>query len=117
MLLKLVPEGTKIPFVNARKIAYVFSVLMIIASFALYFTKGLNFGIDFKGGYLMEVHTTGPADIGQIRSLTGGLDLGDVSVQEFGEVDQVLIRLETQEDKTLEEVVFLVFDIQKEKFL
>ena len=58
-------------------------------------------GNDFKGGYLMEVHTTGPADIGKIRTLTGELGLGDVSVQEFGAVDQVSIRLEDQEDKNL----------------
>ena len=108
MLLKLVPEGTTIPFVNGRKVAYVLSTLMILASFALYFTQGLNFGIDFKGGYLMEVHTTGPADIGKIRTLTDELGLGDVSVQEFGAVDQVSIRLEDQEDKNLQEVVALV---------
>lgn len=108
MLLKLVPENTNIPFVNMRKIAYVFSILMIIGSIFLYFEKGLNYGIDFKGGFLIEVHTSAPADIGKIRSLTRGLDLGDVAIQTFGADNQILIRLEYQEDKSLNDVVLLV---------
>lgn len=110
MLLKLVPEGTNIPFVNMRKFAYVFSILMIIASIGLYFSKGLNFGIDFKGGFLIEAHTEKTADLGELRELTGGLGLGDVALQSFGDDKQVLIRIEFQEDKSLEEVVSLVHD-------
>tara|TARA_R110002096_G_scaffold367840_1_gene561132 strand:+ start:75120 stop:76067 length:948 start_codon:yes stop_codon:yes gene_type:complete len=108
MLLKLVPEGTKIPFVNARKIAYVLSILMIIGSIGLYFSKGLNFGIDFKGGFLIEAHTEQSADLAELRELTGGLGLGDVALQTFGDDKQVLIRIEFQEDKSLNEVVTLV---------
>lgn len=108
MLLKLVPEGTNIPFVNARKIAYALSTLMIIASIGLYITKGLNFGIDFKGGFLIEAHTEQVADLSELRNITGSLGLGDVSLQTFGEDDQVLIRIEYQEDMSLNEVVALV---------
>ncbi|MBT6036285.1 MAG: protein translocase subunit SecF, partial [Kordiimonadaceae bacterium] len=108
MLLKLVPEGTNVPFVNARKIAYAFSTLMIIASISLYFTKGLNFGIDFKGGFLIEAHTEQAADLGELRSITGGLGLGEVSLQTFGEDNQILIRIEFQEERSLVEVVDLV---------
>lgn len=108
MLLKLVPEGTKIAFVNMRKIAYVVSTLMIIASIGLYLTKGLNFGIDFKGGFLIEAHTEAPADISTIRSLTGSLGLGDVSIQTFGAENQILIRIEEQDEMSLNEVVELV---------
>ncbi|MBL4602848.1 MAG: protein translocase subunit SecF [Emcibacteraceae bacterium] len=108
MLLKLVPQDTNVPFVKMRKIAYVFSLLMVIASFGLYFSKGLNFGIDFKGGFLIEAHTEAPADLALIRGLTGGLGLGDVSIQTFGEDNQILIRIEQQEDMSLNEVVELV---------
>ena len=108
MLLKLVPQNTNVPFVNMRKFAYVLSLLMVIASFGLYFTKGLNFGIDFKGGFLIEAHTEAPADLALIRGLTGDLGLGDVSIQTFGEDNQILIRIEQQEDMSLNEVVELV---------
>jgi len=108
MLLKLVPEDTNIPFVNARKMAYVLSTLMIIASIGLYFTKGLNFGIDFKGGFLIEAHTEQAADLAELRSITGNLGLGEVSLQTFGEDNQILIRIEFQEEQSLVEVVDLV---------
>ncbi|MDG1994918.1 MAG: protein translocase subunit SecF [Emcibacteraceae bacterium] len=108
MLLKLVPQDTNVAFVNFRKPAYVLSVIMIIASFALYFTKGLNFGIDFKGGFLIEAHLEKPADLAKIRGLTGDLDLGDVSIQTFGEDNQILIRIEEHETMSLNEVVNLV---------
>jgi preprotein translocase subunit SecF len=108
MLLKLVPEDTHIKFINLRKFSYALSFFMMIASVVFFMTKGLNYGIDFKGGFLMEVHTEGPADLAKIRSLAGNLGLGDVSVQTFGAENQILIRLEYQEDKSLNEVVISV---------
>lgn len=108
MLLKLVPQDTNIPFVNFRKIAYVLSALMIVGSIFLYTSKGLNFGIDFKGGFLIEAHTEQSADLSSLREITGNLGLGEVSLQTFGADNQVLIRIEFQEDKTLNEVVALV---------
>ena len=108
MLLKLVPENTNFGFINLRKVAYLLSVLMIIGSFGLYFTKGLNFGIDFKGGFLIEAHTEKPADLALIRGLTGNLGLGDVSIQTFGKDNQILIRIEEHETMSLNEVVTLV---------
>lgn len=108
MLLKLVPQDTDLQFVRMRFIAYVLSALMIVGSIGLYFTNGLNFGIDFKGGFLIEAHTEAPADLALIRSLTGSLGLGDVSIQAFGEENQVLIRIEEHETMSLNEVVTLV---------
>ena len=108
MLLKLVPEGTNVPFVNALKLAYVLSALMILGSIGIYFSKGLNFGIDFKGGFLIEAHTEQTANLAELRELTGDLGLGDVALQTFGDDNQVLIRIEFQEDKSLDEVVTLV---------
>lgn len=108
MLLKLVPENTSVPFVSFRKIAYVLSTLLLVASVYFYAVKGLNFGIDFKGGFLIEAHTENTADLASLRSITGNMGLGEVSLQTFGDDNQVLIRIEFQEDKSLNEVVELV---------
>ncbi len=164
-LLRLVPPNTNVPFIRYRKMGFVLSTVLIIASAFLFFSAGLNFGIDFRGGTLIQVSTkpqavvemraaiTGPAgnldtdkvrtnaervreiaarpgwpeslgpvrdlvgdgetppdgaailaalgeaqwpvaDIGAIRSIVGGLNLGDVQVQEFGTAEDVLIRVE-----------------------
>ncbi|PCI31710.1 MAG: protein translocase subunit SecF [Alphaproteobacteria bacterium] len=111
MLLKLVPETTNIRFIDFRKMAYVLSLVMIVASMGLYFTKGLNFGIDFEGGIMIEIGTEGPADITRIRSVMKGLNMGDVKVQEFGAPNDVLIRLEHQEGLTVDQVVEKVREV------
>lgn len=95
-LLRLVPENTKIDVVRGRKIALVFSALLVVASIILAISPGLNFGIDFRGGTVIEVRTEEPANIAEMRSQLGGLGLGDVSLQQFGEDTDVLIRIQKQ---------------------
>ncbi len=94
--LKLVPAKTSIRFVGFRRIAFVVSGLLALASAVLFFAPGLNYGIDFQGGILIEVKTPGPADLGQMRSVLGDLGLGEVALQEFGAANDVLIRVERQ---------------------
>jgi preprotein translocase SecF subunit len=96
--LKLVPADTAIKFIGLRFVAYALSGLLVIASIGLFFSNGLNFGIDFRGGTMIEIGTDGPADIGDIRSRLSNLNLGDVQVQEFGAPNDVLIRVEQQGD-------------------
>ncbi|WP_310620387.1 protein translocase subunit SecF [Flexibacterium corallicola] len=96
-LLRLVPEKTNFRFMKWRRITFPAAVVMAIAAVAMFFTIGLNFGVDFEGGTLIEIKTTnGPADISQIRADLSQLDLGDVQVQEFGNPSDVLIRIEQQ---------------------
>ena len=95
--LRLVPENTSIPFIPWRKVFFVFSIAMVVASIALFLTRGLNYGIDFRGGILLDVRTDGPADIASMRSTLSGLGLGEVALQEFGAPDNVLIRLQEQD--------------------
>ncbi len=96
-LLRLIPEGTKIPFMAWRKIAIGFSVAAMLASVAIFSFGGLNLGIDFKGGSSVEIQALkGDADIGDIRSRIGKLGLGDIQVQQFGTPREVLIRIEAQ---------------------
>ncbi|GEQ96957.1 protein-export membrane protein SecF [Iodidimonas gelatinilytica] len=97
MLLRLIPKDTHIPFMKVRNVAYAISLVMVVASVALFFMRGLNLGIDFVGGSTIEIQTPEAADVGKIRTMLEGLDLGDVSVQEFGADTEVLIRFEEQE--------------------
>ena len=93
---RLIPDDTKIPFVRYQYWAYAFSGALILLTLILLPTKGLNFGIDFQGGILIEVGMPGPADLAGMRETLGGLDLGEVALQEFGGPENVLIRIERQ---------------------
>lgn len=95
--LNIIPADVNIAFIAKRKLFFGFSSLLILASVMLVLTQGLNFGIDFKGGILIEVRTEGPADIGKMRSTLSDVGLGDVSLQGFGEPTDVLIRIQRQD--------------------
>ena len=94
--LQLLPAGIAIPFIGKRTLFFAFSCFLIIASLALFAVRGLNYGIDFKGGVLIEVKTAEQADIGAMRSTLSDLDLGEVGLQEFGAPDEILIRVQRQ---------------------
>lgn len=96
MLLRLIPHKTDVKFLKLRFVSLGLSGFLFIASLGLFLVEGLNYGIDFVGGTLIEIGTDGPADIDGIRSVMGDLGLGDVQVQTFGAPDDVLIRFEQQ---------------------
>jgi SecD/SecF fusion protein len=98
-LFRLVPDETKIRFMRGAKLGLIFSAAVSTASVGLAFYPGLEKGIDFRGGIVMEVRTPGPANLAQLRSTVGGLNLGDVGLQEFGSPDSVLVRLPVQADE------------------
>ncbi|MBA4783261.1 MAG: protein translocase subunit SecD [Rhizobiales bacterium] len=107
-ILDMVPDGTTIKFMRLRRFSFPISAILVAGSLALFGVNGLNLGIDFKGGTIVEIKTTdGPADIGAIRGKLGALGLGDIEVQEFGSPDDILIRVQQQEggDQAQQEAV------------
>ena len=97
-ILKLVPEETNINFIGLRKMAFVLSIALIIGGLFVAFNQKLNFGIDFTGGTLVEIKTKAEvADIPAMRTELAELNIGAISVQEFGASDEILIRIPQQE--------------------
>lgn len=95
-LIQKLPIETKLDFLGRRTFCLVFSALLIIGSLALFAIQGLNLGVDFRGGILIEVKTNGPADLSDLRARLGGLGLGEITLQEFGAEDDVLINIRRQ---------------------
>ncbi|HLJ05716.1 MAG TPA: protein translocase subunit SecF, partial [Acetobacteraceae bacterium] len=95
-LFRLVPDHTKIAFMRGRFMGLLVSAVLSTASVVLFFYPGLNLGIDFSGGIVMEVRTPGPADFTQIRTALEAEHIPQQGVQQFGDPSEVLIRLGAQ---------------------
>ena len=92
-LLKLVPDNTNIDFMKGRTVALIVSTLLVLASIGLVATKGLNLGIDFVGGQLVRVTFAQPVAIEDLRGKVASLNVGDATIQEFGDNRTYQIRL------------------------
>ena len=92
-LLKLVPDNTNIDFMGWRNVALILSILLTVASLALVGVRGLNLGIDFVGGQVVRATFAKPVDIEDLRARVGTLNVGEASIQEFGDGRTYQIRL------------------------
>jgi preprotein translocase subunit SecF len=91
------PHGLRLPIVQKRAVFMGISYALMVLSVLLLATRGLNFGVDFKGGTSIEVrHKAGPADIAKLRDLAGAQGLGGVQVQGFSLATDALVRMELQ---------------------
>ncbi len=97
-LIHYVPVEPKIDFLGKTKIFYAIALIIVLGSIALFAVRGLNLGVDFRGGTLLEIETTQEtADLENLRATLNGLGLGDVTLQEFGAPNVVLINLPRQD--------------------
>jgi SecD/SecF fusion protein len=97
-VLNLIPSGTKIPFMGIRNYTFIFSILTSIAALGLFAAYSVNYGIEFKGGSILEVQSKAEkADVTALRETLAELNVGEVQVQSFGTLKDVLIRVEAQD--------------------
>jgi len=96
-LLRLWPDGTRFDFMRFRHVSFPLSALLSIATLVVFLTMGLNFGVDFKGGTLMELQAkSGQADVAKVRQTANAFGFGEVEVQEFGNAGCVSLRFPVQ---------------------
>ena len=96
--LHLVPYGTKIDFIKYSKYTISVAIAAIVLCFSFLCFKGLNYGIDFKGGYIFEVTMPNTPDISEMRTKLSNLGLGSASIQQFGGPKDLLIKLEQSKE-------------------
>ena len=111
-LLKLVPDNTNFPFLKWRNAAVWLSVLLILASIALVAIRGLNFGVDFAGGLMMEMRFEKPVELDELRETVNSAGAGEGSLQTFGDPRTVSVHLPLPEgdDVAVQKVVSHVQD-------
>jgi len=92
--IRWIKKDLKINFLRVKNIATILSILAIIFSLFFLVYKNLNFGIDFKGGTLIEIKKDENLSIAEIRNQLSELNIGDIQIQTFGSDDIILIRIE-----------------------
>jgi preprotein translocase SecF subunit len=95
-ILRLVPDNTKIRFMRGRFLGLMVSAVLSTSSIVLFFYPGLNLGIDFKGGVVIQAETPGTADFSHLRAALAAAGLGGAGLQRLGSPDKVMISLEAQ---------------------
>jgi preprotein translocase subunit SecF len=111
MPLHLLPNKTHFDFMGKRWVGFTVSIILTLLSLTLVFTKGLNLGIDFTGGILMEIHTEKPADLSMLRESLNNQRFGEVSLQNMGSERDMLIRIQLSKDEEQSKIVARLKDV------
>jgi len=108
-LLQLIPSNTNIDFLSIKKFAFLFSILIISGTFLSLFFNNLNYGIDFKGGILLEVRAKNyeKSNINELRNKVLTLKAGETSIQKFGKEGDYLIRIQKQEGDQKQQIAMI----------
>lgn len=114
--LRLLPAKPEFDFMKIKKISYGLSLLMLLISFIWIGMHKFNFGIDFIGGISMEVRTDQEPDLAQMREVLGGLDIGEVVLQNFGTSKDLSIRVGVSDEEKLMENITLIKKTLADKF-
>ena len=125
--IHLIPEDTKLNFLSFKNVFLGLSILFVLISFLSTWIIGLNFGIDFRGGVLLELRSkNGIANISELRSSLDKFNLGEVTIQEFGKPSDALVRIQKQEGdeksqdtkiNKVKEDLILKYDIRRTEFV
>ena len=127
-LLRLIPPNTNFDFLHYKKLAFLFSGIIIIGTFLSLYLNNLNYGIDFKGGILLELRSknTNSTNIDELRSKISKLNAGEVSIQNFGKDIDFLVRIQKQEGDQKEQIAMIEkvksltiedYDIRRSEFV
>lgn len=95
--IQLISPNLKLDFFGHRYYAFFASLVILGGATFCLFHKGLNFGVDFVGGTVIEIKTETTPDLPHLREVLHGLELGEISIQEFGAPDNLMIRMRQQE--------------------
>ena len=108
-LLRLIPSDTNIDFLSIKKFAFLFSILIISGTFISLFFNNLNYGIDFKGGILLEVRAKNveKSNINELRQKVLTLNAGEISIQNFGKEGDFLIRIQKQDGDQKQQIAMI----------
>ena len=108
-LLRLIPSNTNIDFLSIKKFSFLFSILIISGTFLSLFFNNLNYGIDFKGGILLEVRAKNyeKSNINELRNKVLTLKAGETSIQKFGKEGDYLIRIQKQEGDQKQQIAMI----------
>ncbi|MDB9915597.1 protein translocase subunit SecF [Alphaproteobacteria bacterium] len=127
-LIRLIPSSTNFDFLKFKKVAFLFSSLIILGTLLSLLLNSLNYGIDFKGGILLELRAKNlnVAKIDDLRNKISSLNVGEVSIQKFGKETDFLVRIQKQDgdeanqikiiDK-VKEITSNDYDIRRSEFV
>ena len=108
-LLRLIPNNTNFDFLRIKLIAFLFSLIILSGTFISLIVNNLNYGIDFKGGILLELRSKNPnsPNINELREKISTLNAGEVSIQNFGKDTDFLVRIQKQEGDKKEQIAMI----------
>ena len=108
-LLRLIPNNTNFDFMRIKVIAFFFSLIILSGTFISLMVNNLNYGIDFKGGILLELRSknSNSPNINELREKISTLNAGEVSIQNFGKDTDFLVRIQKQEGDQKEQITMI----------